>query len=51
MITVLAGAQPAPRFAVLLAEHDRVGELLAQLSTLMQGYDASVPALMSGYRE
>jgi regulator of cell morphogenesis and NO signaling len=48
MIKLLAGAQPAPKFhagslvepiAVLLAEHDRVGELLAQLRALTQGYE------------
>ena len=51
MIRLLAGAQPAPTFhagslvepiAVLLSEHDRVGELLAQLRALTHGYE--VPA-------
>jgi regulator of cell morphogenesis and NO signaling len=48
MIRLLAGAQAAPTFhaeglvepiAVLLAEHDRVGELLAQLRALTHGYE------------
>ena len=51
MIRQLAGAQPASTFyagslvepiAVLLSEHDRVGELLAQLRVLTHGYE--VPA-------